>query len=404
MNKDVRSGFIVEMLKPRLSALMFVLIMILYYFLFPTLVSLQSSDNKYIYQLILLCLISQLGVIIGQSIFYFDGQIKKGYKICIDESDFLRKSIYFFSIFSIYSLLTAPSVPLFSLLQGASPEQLSVERGDFFKTREGFEQILGYISAFITNLLMPYVLVLLFYRNYRIKYLILIVFMLYCFSFLQKALFFTAVLPLLVLYARLNILSASKLFFAISMAVGVLLLIVIATSDDSLSSAANSTMMDYLRADYLPANGLDYFVWRAVYIPIVSAIDTLVVHQSFFNGNNLLGASSTLISSLFGMERVNIEAAVFEYQFGGWSDIGSANAVYFVDAFVNFGYTGVFIISVFVGLYLRWFRITRDVALSSMWLLFAYHLFNATFIGLMLSNGYILLILLLFFVKISPVK
>lgn len=404
MNKDVRSGFIVEMLKPRLSALMFVSVMTLYYFFFPALVSLQSSDNKYLYQLIFLCLISQVGVIVGQSIFYFDGQIVRGKKIYVDEAIFLKYSIYFFVVFSIYSLLTAPSIPLFSLLQGASPEQLSIERGDFFKTREGFEQILGYISAFITNLLMPYVLCLLFYRNYKVKYLVFMLFMLYCFSFLQKALFFTAVLPLLVLYARLNILSASKLFFAVSMAVSVLLLVVIATSEDSLSSAANSTMMDYLRADYLPANGFDYFIWRAVYIPIVSAIDTLIVHQSFFSGNNLLGASSTLISSIFGMERINIEAAVFEYQFGGWSDIGSANAVYFVDAYVNFGYAGVFVMSILIGLYLRWFRITNDVALSSMWLLFAYHLFNATFIGLMFSNGYILLVFLLFFVKIYPVK
>jgi len=149
-------------------------------------------------------------------------------------------------------------------------------------------------------------------------------------------------------------------------------------------------------ADYQPTGPVDTLVWRTFAVPVFTATDTLHVFYERLGGTHLNGATSTPIAWITGQERVNVERIVFDYQWG-WNDIANANAVYFVDAFVNFGWFGLCVISLIVGQSLRWFKNSDDIALKSLWPLYCLILFNATFIGMLFSNAYLLVWFMLLF-------
>ena len=154
-----------------------------------------------------------------------------------------------------------------------------------------------------------------------------------------------------------------------------------------------------MSAVYQPISPLDYFVWRAFAVPIYTAADTLIVHEQKYKGELLMGSTSSFLSSVFGLQRVNLERYVFEYQFGGWNETANSNAVFIVDAYANFGLLGVIFFSLFVGQLFRWFRISPDIGFKSLWPLFAFILFNASLIGTLFSNGFLYMVLHALFFK-----
>jgi hypothetical protein len=79
---------------------------------------------------------------------------------------------------------------------------------------------------------------------------------------------------------------------------------------------------------------------------------------------------------------------------------GSSNSVYITEAFVNFGWIGVVIFSIFIGRSLKWFARSRDEAFRSIWPLYVMGLYSAGLFGQLLSNGFILLLALGLFVSI----
>jgi hypothetical protein len=217
---------------------------------------------------------------------------------------------------------------------------------------------------------------------------------------MQKALFLNLVLPLLALLAIQNRLQVRS---ALGVVLGSLLVLLVGTYlslGETGEGAAAAQGGTYLTAIYTPSNPLDYFVWRSFAVPVFTSTDTLLVHTEQFGGNPLLGATSTLISSIFGMERINLERFVFAHQFGGWNEHANANAVFITEAYVNFGLVGVLVFAVFVGLIFRWFRVSRDVGFKALWPLLAFILFSAGLIGMLLSNGFLYMLFHALFIKI----
>lgn len=98
------------------------------------------------------------------------------------------------------------------------------------------------------------------------------------------------------------------------------------------------------------------------------------------------------------MPRVNFERYLYQDQFGGVKT-GNANQVFLVDAFINFGITGVIVFSFIVGRIIRFCILKKNIALLSILPLFLYNLFNAGFIGVMLSEGFILFFFFVNFFK-----
>lgn len=104
----------------------------------------------------------------------------------------------------------------------------------------------------------------------------------------------------------------------------------------------------------------------------------------------LLGATSTLIAGVFGMERIPFEALVHGRQFNSHeaSPTGRSNSVFFTEAFVNFGWIGLIVFALFVGQSLRWFHKSQDQAFKAVWPIYVTNLFQSGLIGNLLSNGF----------------
>ena len=95
------------------------------------------------------------------------------------------------------------------------------------------------------------------------------------------------------------------------------------------------------------------------------------------------------------MERVHLERMVFEYQFGPYeSGTASANAVFFVDAFVNFGYPGVVVTATLVGAVLAYVGRSSDLALRCLAPLIMYSVFFASFFSVLFGNGLLAFLLI----------
>ena len=169
--------------------------------------------------------------------------------------------------------------------------------------------------------------------------------------------------------------------------------------DSAAGQQPNST--DFMSSLYVPGDAVQFFVWRVFAVPIFTATDTIVVHADQFGARPLLGATSTLLSALFGMERINLERFVFEHQFGGWNELANSNAVFITDAYVNFGYVGVLVFAFIVGQIFRWFKISRDLPFRSLWPLFAFTAFSSSLIATLLSGGFLAMLLFTAFMRVG---
>ena len=150
---------------------------------------------------------------------------------------------------------------------------------------------------------------------------------------------------------------------------------------------------DFFTTGFAAQGPLAFVAWRAVAIPVLTAADALRVFQEEHGGRNLGGATSSMLAGLLGQERVNVERQVFAAQFGeAETGTGSANSVYVTEAFINFGWPGVVVFSLVVGLILRIFAVSRDEALRSLWMLFVFAVFVSALTGTLFSNGFLLVI------------
>lgn len=113
----------------------------------------------------------------------------------------------------------------------------------------------------------------------------------------------------------------------------------------------------------------------------------------------LWGATSSFVAATFGLERVNYDALVHGYQWG-YGGLGRSNSVYVTDGYVNFGWAGVILFSLFIGQAFRWFWKSTDDAFRAMWPLFAYNVIQASLIGTLLSGGFILLFAIGLFLRV----
>jgi hypothetical protein len=136
---------------------------------------------------------------------------------------------------------------------------------------------------------------------------------------------------------------------------------------------------------------------------VFSAIDAIKVYETYFSAP-LHGATSSLISAVFGLPRINLENMIFAYEWGQNSGgTGSANSVYLTEAYVNFGWTGVVIFSAITGLCFSVFAKSRDEALRAIWPLFCMNLFVAPLSGTLFSNGFLVIFVMALAVRMRGI-
>lgn len=401
-------SWISQLFQPRNSLKVFSFILIIIYTLIPLSMYLLFDSEVVFLKLAILTAISVVFLWFGSSITLFDSRFSlNAIRFKLNSNIFHILVWVGFLAFVIITFSTAPSIPILSSLQGASANELSFERGDFLKNRVGAELLLLYMSTIFTNTLVPYSIVLLYLKKSKFRHFFAFLFFLFCISFLAKALFLNLALPLLAYFAITKKLNKKAIVIGTLGPVLILLSSTILSlgggHDSTVSASADNA--DYMSAQYIPSTPISFVIWRAVAVPIYTATDTLIVHEHQFHDEPLLGATSSLLSAIFGLERINLERYVFEHQFGSWNEIANANAVFIVDAYANFGYLGVIFFGIFIGLIFRWFRLSADVGFQSLWPLFAFVLFNASFIGMLLSNGFLYMLFhSLFLSVVNPKK
>lgn len=389
----------------RTAPILFITAMAGIYLALPLGVDAFFLSNPYFVQLATLTAVACTCIGIGYRLPLFDQRFSAhATRIRIDAKSFHLTVWGTFGIFLVITLVTADSIPLVSAFRGATASELALQRGDFLKTRTGAEAALIYLSTLFVSALLPYSLALHFIQRSKFRFLLLAIFLAYSLSFLQKALFINVLFPLLYLAAQGSKGSTTKVMAIVGSSVALLFavtLLAFGGADGPASEAAVAASdADYFIATYLPANSVEHLVWRSTAVPMFSASDTLVVHSEQFGGQPLWGATSSFFAGLFGLERVNMERLVSEYQWG-WSDIANTNSVYTTEAFVNFDWAGVIAFSLLIGQMLRWFSRSRDEAFKALWPIFCFAIFTSGLIGTLLSNGYVVIFLIALFARVA---
>lgn len=278
-------------------------------------------------------------------------------------------AVLFFSAFVAVTALTAPSLPLFSALAGEDPADIALAREQFLKAREGALLALVYLNAALTFTLVPYAMCLGFIRKERSAWLLLALFLGYSVLFLEKAFFLRVLAPLaaLIVVTRNHRVRLSWLLLA----------------------AFALLVLNVALSGFADERGITGFLlYRVLDIPARTAIDTLVYWQDTWGGKYLSGATNLVFSQLFSLERIHLERLVFEYQFGPYeSGTASANAVFFVDAFVNFGWLGVLVTSAALGVILAHVGRSKDLALRCLAPLIMYSVFSASLYPVLFGNA-----------------
>ncbi|MBT2342224.1 MULTISPECIES: hypothetical protein [Pseudomonas] len=378
----------------------------LVYMVMPFFVNYIFLPSEYFLKLSLMTFFSVLSMFVGYYLPLVDFRFRASAQRLVVNANTVHFFVWvIFLVFLFVTLYTAPAIPLVSAMLGASSEELSAQRGAFLKGREGAEVALIYISTIFMSAFLPYSLARMFLDGHRLRYLCLLVFFGYSLSFLQKALFLNALLPLLYVASQRKKISLPVALFVFSG--GALILYVVtllamggSESNPSVGAGGGVLSADFYSAKYLPDSAVDHLIWRAVSVPMFTASDTLLVLDQQFNNEPLYGATSGFFASLFSLDRVFLEKLVFEHEWG-WNETANSNAVYFTEGFANLGWFGVWLYSFFVGQTFRWFRKSEDHAFKSLWLIFFLGLFTSGLIGTLLSNGYILMFAACLFLKVK---
>ncbi|MGH8384648.1 MAG: hypothetical protein ACRD6X_00345 [Pyrinomonadaceae bacterium] len=397
--------FFYNLTNTRAAVFLFVLAVSLVYMWLPLFVDFALLPSEYFLKLAFMTFFAIVSVLVGYSVPLFDLRFRPhALRIRIPPNTVHFFVWFVFILFLFITLYTAPAIPILSAISGADTDELSVQRGAFLKGREGAEVALIYISTIFVSAFLPYSLARMFIDKHKYRYVFLLIFFGYSISFLQKALFLNALLPLFYIASQRKKISLATAAIIVVACAGVLYLVTLLAmgGTDGPSAVMQSggvSSPEFYSSKYLPSGALDHLVWRIVAVPMFTAADTLVVLKQQFDDLPLLGATSTFFSALFSLDRVYLEKLVFEYEWG-WNDTANSNAVFFTEGFANFGWLGVWFYSFFVGQTFRWFRKSDDDAFKALWLIYFLGLFTGGLIGTLLSNGYLLMFFANFFLSV----
>ena len=144
---------------------------------------------------------------------------------------------------------------------------------------------------------------------------------------------------------------------------------------------------------------------RLIWIPYVTAYDWLRYFSEKLHNKFLGGSTSLFTSKILGVEKFPMEREVFKYQFGdGGPQTGSANALFLVDAFVNFGWIGVVAYAFLLALIVFVVSLVNNPAMVACLYFYLIQAAGGGLLGILFGNGLLLLIFLSFYVRPNSVQ
>jgi len=382
--------------------------------------------------------IFSIGLIAYFSAYYFLGVIKvvgisRPTFYCELNEKILALVLYvvtalYFSLF-FYIVFSAQKVALLEAFFGnATGSQITEAREMLLNRRERFERFIPYAFVIFTSVLMPYFLMLSFLSKIKFSWLIFIGFIFSLVFSMEKMLILKAIFPIFILaingYQKKRIIFLAPLFatcvlFSMSfMGRGVDGRTAVEDSSKSstvITSAVLSTgvavfqhghelsLSEHIHK-YYPLRGdstLGQLINRALWIPYITAYDWIEFFQEKGGAEYLYGATSSLVSKLRGVPQYPMEENIFKYQFGeSATKTARANVNFMIDAFVNFGWLGVILVSGFVGACTLFLQKLSNPAAFACFYFFLFQLLGGGFLGTFLGGGLFLFLLLIYFVRL----
>ncbi|MFN4830509.1 MAG: hypothetical protein ACK5GB_00065 [Sphingomonadales bacterium] len=315
--------------------------------------------------------------------------------------DFTSVSIFIFAVFIFFivvCMITAERIPIVASLQGEDAATLAYLREMFLKGRTGWQGSFVYINALLGGSIIPYIICVAFERKSNLRFVYLFIFFLYSISFLEKGFFMKIAIPLFFLF--FSTVKNKFSFFVTAMSIMFGLLVVMSVASKGPGSQVVDSDDSFFSAYYTARGPVSQLTWRAFVIPVVTSIDAIRLFVENYGGSLLMGATNSTLALLFNRPRVEFEREVYGFQWGqNEAGTGSANSVYLTEAYVNFGMFGVAIFSLLVGRILYIFMSSRDISIRAISILFLYSIYNSGLLSTLLSNGFLVMLLIAFFVK-----
>ncbi|SFN12075.1 oligosaccharide repeat unit polymerase [Chryseobacterium oleae] len=375
-------------------AIGYCVVFLVFYCIIPVFFMGSSVDKNISETLATITLLSLVGFLVSFCINFFPNYKRKYLVISGDTF-----SNYVFGAYVIVVLLimaTAGELPILASLRGASQEDLFGLREGFLKERKGFEIIFGYLITVIDSTFFPFVIVRAFFYKNKSRYLYLLAFVLYSISFLEKGYFLKIAIPVFIFFYYKSKNKKTYLLISGGLILALISLMFLLSKFDAIAVSRDEPFFSIY---HIPETIFEAVIWRMVAVPVITAYQGLELFFSGqFNGEYLYGATSSLLSSIFGLERINFERALYQSQFGG-SETGNANQFYLIEAFINYGFIGVFLFSFLLGKIVKDMINTRNIAVICIIPLLFYNLFSSGLIGNLLSNGYLLFYLMVIYVR-----
>lgn len=320
---------------------------------------------------------------------------------------FMMMSVFgAYLIFLAWVIATTPSLAFFDAFRGASATQLAIDREMQFHARHGIEAIIPYVNVLFVDFLCPLVILRSFVIKYRYRYLLFFGFIFTLFLNLEKALSLVILIPLLVMQLNVDVSQrkAKKYFYAVF---GFIVVAILAAGVLSkVHTTSHVTFSKENRFGYFDeTNTLGYALNRAIWIPYVTVYDTLGYFDTVLNGQHTLGASSSMLASVLGVPRINVEQGVFKYEWGqNATGTGASNAAYFVGAYVDFGWPGVILFSMLFALITRIIYSAKSEEVKYLYCSYVFNISTGSLISVLFSNYLILLIIFALFFRFQEDK
>lgn len=368
-----------------------------FFILTPLFLFAVDAGGEYHLQLALIVFISNMSLFFGYKMPLSLPRLRLK-KLIVSPSFSFYAIAFLFISFVIYTYYSFNGIPLFMIISGQGDP--SIIRGELFKGRQGFEILLLYLSAIFTYVFVPLAIVLSYkYQlKHRKKFLFFALF--FCISTLQKSLLLNLLIPLFVYFVYVGSLKKKHIVYILTSLFLYFIVMILLTGHGESSNATNVIDIGlFFSSSFTPRGGLEYFLWRVFAVPIYTAVDTLYVFYNVLGGDSLLGGTSNMFSFLFGVQKVELEKIVFEYQFGGYNPLANANATFSILLFADFSYLGVVFFSALLGVLFRLFERSSDLVLVSIGYLLAFKVLNAPLIGLFFSAGFLYFVVHVLFLR-----
>lgn len=260
-------------------------------------------------------------------------------------------------------------IPLIEAFRGATAFELADYRNSFMRGSSGNGGLINYLYSIFLQALMPFAVAYCILTKDKLRYLAVSIFILGASLSLSKGIFLCVSAPMFAAYlmqGRWAAAISSILGFFVSVAIMYILASgyigafekgsQTTNASASASAAINRTALQSDVPDkyniFTEKNQTLLIINRIIWIPYVTAVDWFRYQDIKLNGNYVLGQSIRPLAYLSGKDRIYLEKEVAELQWGGPSG-ATSNAVFFADAWLNWGAIGVILYSAILSITIK---------------------------------------------------